>query len=99
MANNEVPEEPLVPPVLDAAELIGNSSADFPVIEAEPEEELNLPLDTAEQQRILLQQDEDQPQAGPPLTLPARPGLQRGNSVPTPAPNLPPPAPPVPLCC
>ena len=85
-----------MPPVLDAAELIGNSSADFPVIEAEPEEELNLPLDTAEQQRILLQQDEDQPQAGPPLTLPARPGLQRGNSVPTPAPNLPPPAPPVP---
>ena len=54
MASSDVPEEPLVPPVLDAAELIGNSSADFPVIEAEPEEELNLPLDTAEQQRILL---------------------------------------------
>jgi hypothetical protein len=96
MANSDVPEEPLVPPVLDAAELIGNSSADFPVIEAEPEEELNLPLDTAEQQRILLQQNQDLPQAGPPLTLPARPGLQRGNSVPTPAPNLPPPAPPAP---
>ncbi|KAI4615305.1 uncharacterized protein J4E87_009198 [Alternaria ethzedia] len=96
MADSDVPGEPLVPPILDAAELIGNSSADFPVIEAEPEEELNLPLDTAEQQRILLQQDQDQPQAGPPLTLPARPGLQRGNSVPTPAPNLPPPAPPVP---
>jgi hypothetical protein len=96
MANSDVPEEPLVPPVLDAAELLGNSSADFPVIEAEPEQVLSLPLDTAEQQRILLQQDEDQPQAGPPLTLPARPGLQRGNSVPTPAPNLPPPAPPAP---
>lgn len=97
MANHDVPSEPpIVPPVVDEAELIGNTSADFPVIEAEPEEELDLPLDTAEQQRLLLQQDEDQPQAGPPLPLPARPGLQRGNSVPTPAPHLPPPAPPGP---
>ncbi|XP_014551565.1 hypothetical protein COCVIDRAFT_112545 [Bipolaris victoriae FI3] len=97
MENHDVPgEQPLPPPVVDEAELIGNSSADFPVIEAEPEEELGLPLDTAEQQRLLLDQDENQPQAGPPLTLPTRPGLQRGNSVPTPAPHLPPPAPPGP---
>ncbi|KAI0592434.1 Protein required for hyphal anastomosis [Pyrenophora tritici-repentis] len=96
MENHKVPIEPLVPPIVDEAELIGNSSADFPIIEAEPEEELNLPLDTAEQQRLLLDQGEAQPAAGPPLTLPGRPGLQRGNSVPTPAPHLPPPAPPVP---
>ncbi|KAF1831055.1 protein required for hyphal anastomosis [Decorospora gaudefroyi] len=87
-------DEPLVPPVLDEAELIGNSGADFPIIEAEPEEELFLPLDTAEQQQLQLDQDDDRRQTGPPLTLPARPGLQRGNSVPTPAPTLPPPAPP-----
>jgi hypothetical protein len=92
--NHDMTEEQLVPPVLDEAELIGNSSADFPVIEAEPEEELNLPLDTAQQQRLSLDQNEDRPQAGPPLTLPARPGLQRGNSVPTQPPSLPPPAPP-----
>jgi hypothetical protein len=95
MENHGTTEEPMVPPVLDGAELIGNSSADFPVIEAEPEEELNLPpLDSAEQQRLSLDQNEDRPQAGPPLTLPARPGLQRGNSVPTQPPTLPPPAPP-----
>ena len=56
MENHDVPDEPpaappLVPPMVDEAELIGNSSGDFPVIEAEPEEELGLPLDTAEQQR------------------------------------------------
>ncbi|KAF1944894.1 N1221-domain-containing protein [Clathrospora elynae] len=91
-------DEQLVPPVLDQAELIGNSSADFPVIEAEPEEELNLRLDTAEQQRLLLDQGDGRAQAEPPLTLPDRPGLQRGNSAPTPAPtHLPPPAPPAPL--
>ncbi|KAF1918015.1 hypothetical protein BDU57DRAFT_184091 [Ampelomyces quisqualis] len=87
-------EEPLVPPVLDEAELIGNASADFPVIEAEPEEELDLPLDTAQQQRLVVNGADGRPAAGPPLTLPGRPGLQRGNSVPTPAPlHLPPPAP------
>jgi hypothetical protein len=96
MDMNDAPEEQLVPPVLDEAELIGNSSADFPVIEAEPEEELDLPLDTAQQQ-LRLDDGDSQTAAGPPLTLPGRPGLQRGNSVPTPAPtHLPPPAPPAP---
>lgn len=91
---NGAPEEPLVPPVLDGAELIGNSSADFPV-KVESEEELDLPLDTA--QRLLVDEGDQQPAARPPLTLPSRPGLQRGNSVPTSAPqHLPPPAPPVP---
>jgi hypothetical protein len=94
MENHDTAEEPPAPPVLDEAELIGNSSADFAVIEAEPEEELNLPRETAEQQRLSLDQNEDRRQAGPPLTLPARPGLQRGNSVPTQPPTLPPPAPP-----
>ncbi|KAI8943731.1 hypothetical protein NX059_001711 [Plenodomus lindquistii] len=97
MEDHNMGDEPLVAPVIDGAELIGNSSADFPVIEAEPEEELNLPLDTAEQQRLMLNQTDGRPPNGPPLTLPARPGLQRGNSVPTPAPqHLPPPAPPAP---
>ncbi|KAF1844548.1 N1221-domain-containing protein [Cucurbitaria berberidis CBS 394.84] len=95
MESHHYSEEQLVPPVLDEAELIGNSSADFPVIEAEPEEELNLPFDTAEHQRLLNDESNGRPQ--PPLTLPGRPGLQRGNSVPTPAPlHLPPPAPPGP---
>jgi hypothetical protein len=90
-------EEPLVPPVLDEAELIGNASSDFPIIEAEPEEELDLPIDTAQQQLLSVNGDDVRPAAGPPLTLPGRPGLQRGNSVPTPAPlHLPPPAPPAP---
>ncbi|KAH4353473.1 hypothetical protein HBH98_006140 [Parastagonospora nodorum] len=95
---NDTLDEPLVPPVLDEAELIGNASTDFPIIEAEPEEELDLPLDTAQQQQLLLVDGGDgRPAAGPPLTLPGRPGLQRGNSVPTPAPlHLPPPAPPAP---
>ncbi|KAF2826369.1 N1221-domain-containing protein [Ophiobolus disseminans] len=92
--SNNAPEE-LVPPVLDEAELIGNSSSDFPVIEAEPEEALDLPRDTA--QRLLVDEGTQQSAAGPPLTLPSRPGLQRGNSVPTQAPqHLPPPAPPAP---
>ncbi|KAJ4369867.1 Factor arrest protein 11 [Neocucurbitaria cava] len=95
MENDRHADEQLVPPVLDEAELIGNSSADFPIIEAEPEEELNLPLDPAERQRALHDESNNRPQ--PPLTLPGRPGLQRGNSVPTPAPlHLPPPAPPGP---
>lgn len=81
-------KEPLVPPVLDEAELIGNASSEFPIIEAEPEEELNLPLDTAQQQLLSVNGDDCRP---------ARPGLQRGNSIPTPAPlHLPPPAPPAP---
>ncbi|KAH7412197.1 hypothetical protein DE146DRAFT_273234 [Phaeosphaeria sp. MPI-PUGE-AT-0046c] len=92
------PEEPLVPPVVDEAELIGNDSTDFPIIEAEPEEELDLPLDTAQQQRFVVDGGDGGPATGPPLTLPSRPGIQRGNSVPTPAPlHLPPPAPPAPL--
>jgi len=87
----------MVPPVLDEAELLGSSSADFPVIEAEPEEELNMPLDTAQQQQLFIDDSENRGAVGPPLTLPSRPGLQRGNSVPTPAPtHLPPPAPPAP---
>ncbi|KAF2033530.1 protein required for hyphal anastomosis [Setomelanomma holmii] len=95
--NNNSPEESLVPPVLDEAELIGNSSSDFPVIEAEPEEELDLPLDTAQQQRLLVDEGDIRPAAGPPLTLPTRPGLQRGSTNPAPAPlHLPPPAPPAP---
>jgi hypothetical protein len=97
MENTNMADEQLVPPVLDEAELLGNSSADFPVIEAEPEEELELPLDTAEQQRLARVDSDGRSQTGPPLTLPARPGLQRGNSIPTPAPlHLPPPAPPAP---
>lgn len=97
MNRESLPDEPLVPPVVDEAELIGNSSADFPVIEAEPEETLDLPLDTAEQQR-LIDEGSSTGLRGPPLTLPARPGLQRDGLVPTnPAPlHLPPPAPPVP---
>lgn len=97
MENHNASDEPLVPPVLDEAELIGNSATDFPVIEAEPEEELNLPFDTAGQQR-LFDQNDGRPQAEPPLTLPSgRPGLRRGPSIPTPAPlHLPPPAPPAP---
>ncbi|KAH7393081.1 hypothetical protein BKA66DRAFT_320684 [Pyrenochaeta sp. MPI-SDFR-AT-0127] len=97
MESHSPSDEPLVPPVLDEAELIGNSATDFPVIEAEPEEELDLPFDTAGQQRLFDQSD-GRPQAGPPLTLPpGRPGLRRGPSIPTPAPlHLPPPAPPAP---
>ncbi|KAL5118807.1 Factor arrest protein 11 [Pleosporales sp. CAS-2024a] len=95
---NDAPEAPLVPPVLDEAELIGNASTKFAVIEAEPEEELDLPLDTAQQERLLIDVGDGRPAAGPPLTLPARPGLKRGSSIPTPAPlHLPPPAPPAPL--
>ena len=79
--------EPLVPPVLDRAELMGNARADLAVLEAEPEEAL-----------LFRQHDGPPPPTGPPpLTLPARPGLQRGVTVSTPAPqHLPPPAPPVP---
>lgn len=97
MEPNNVTEDALVPPVVDEAELIGNSSSDFPIIEAEPEEELDLPLDPAEQQRRLIDEGNNRIAAGPPLTLPARPGLPRGTSTPTPAPlHLPPPAPPAP---
>jgi hypothetical protein len=97
MESSTANEENLPPPVLDEAELLGNSSSDFPVIEAEPEEELDMPLDTAQQQQLFINDGDNRTAAGPPLTLPSRPGLQRGNSVPTPAPtHLPPPAPPAP---
>ncbi|KAF2640908.1 protein required for hyphal anastomosis [Massarina eburnea CBS 473.64] len=99
MASSNPSEAPLVPPVVDEAELLGIPGAHTPVIEAEPvEEELGLPLDTAEQQRILLDEGADPPPAGegPSTSLPMRPGLQRASTVP-PAPlHLPPPAPPAP---
>ncbi|KAF2261660.1 protein required for hyphal anastomosis [Lojkania enalia] len=89
----------MVPPIVDEAELIGIPSTDTPVIEAEPADELDPPLDTAEQQGLLLNENVNPPtrsdRVGVPLPL--RPGLQRGHSVPTPAPlHLPPPAPPAP---
>jgi hypothetical protein len=100
MENNAITEAPLVPPVVDEAELIGLSSTDTPIIEAEPGEELELPpLGTAQQQGLLRDETVDPPsgQGGANVSLPARPGLQRENSVPTPAPlHLPPPAPPAP---
>lgn len=99
MENNTLPAAPLVPPVIDQAELVGLSSNDTPVIEAEPGEVLNPPLDTAEQQGLLLDDSVDVPprQDGTNISLPARPGLRRENSIPTPAPlHLPPPAPPAP---
>jgi hypothetical protein len=48
------PRRPSSPPVVDEAELLGVSGTQTPVIEAEPiETELNLPLDTAEQQGFI----------------------------------------------
>jgi len=95
MENNAITDAPLVPPVVDEAELIGLSSRDTPIIEAGPGEELELPpLDTAEQQGLLRDETIDPPsgQDGASISLPARPAL-----VPTPAPlHLPPPAPPAP---
>jgi hypothetical protein len=90
MENNDIPEAPLVPPVVDEAEF-----AEAPVIEAEPEstEQFNTRLDEGEHLRLL--NEGTNPQDGTQPILPARPGLQRGNSVPSPAPlHLPPPAPP-----
>ncbi len=96
--DTRTPEEPLVPPVLDQAELLGSSATDFPVIQAEPEEGLTVPLDTAEQQqRLLLNGGENASPGEPPLTLPALPSQPQPLSEPAPAPlHLPPPAPPGP---
>lgn len=99
MENSSTSDQPLVPPVVDEAELIGLTNTHTPVLEAEPAEELNLPLDTAEQQGLLLDEHGNplQQQDGTGVSLPMRPGLRRDNSVPTPAPlHLPPPAPPAP---
>lgn len=88
-----------MPPVVDEAELLGLSGSQTPIIEAEPAEDLNLPLDTAEQQGLLFDASTNPPALpdGPRIPLPARPGLRRDNSVPLPAPlHLPPPAPPAP---
>ncbi|KAF1970188.1 N1221-domain-containing protein [Bimuria novae-zelandiae CBS 107.79] len=88
-SDNQAHTEPIGPPAVDEAEFLGLSGTQTPVIEAEPAEDLNLPLDTAEQQGLVA----DAPRA----PLPARPGLRRENSVPLPAPlHLPPPAPPAP---
>ncbi|KAF2471365.1 N1221-domain-containing protein [Lindgomyces ingoldianus] len=99
MEPNNLPEEPLVPPVIDEAELIGLSNTHTPVIEAEPAGHPNPPLDTAEQQGLLLDDGANPPprQDGTGMSLPVRPGLHRDNSLSNPAPvHLPPPAPPVP---
>ncbi|KAH8726083.1 hypothetical protein GQ44DRAFT_826173 [Phaeosphaeriaceae sp. PMI808] len=94
--NSAAPEERVVPPVIDAAELLGNYISTLPIIEAEPEEQLDPPLN-ATQQHVSMDQGDNRPPVGPPLTLPARPSLQHANSMPTPAPlHLPPPAPPAP---
>ncbi|KAF2129110.1 N1221-domain-containing protein [Dothidotthia symphoricarpi CBS 119687] len=98
MEHNNVPDASLVPPVVDEAELIGNSSADIPVFEAEPEEELNLSLHAAGQQGLVNGEASGLAnQTEPPLTFSSRPGLQRGTSAPHPAPlHLPPPVPSAP---
>ena len=88
-----------MPPAVDEAEFLGLSDTQPPVIEAEPAEDLNLPLDTAEQQGLVFDAAANPPllPEGPSAPLPARPGLRRDNSVPLPAPlHLPPPAPPAP---
>lgn len=102
MDHNNLPDASAVPPVVDQAELIGNSSTDLPVFEAEPEEELD--LDTTgqhqQQQQQLAAHGEKGSLAGqaePPLTFSTRPGLQRNMSAPHPAPtHLPPPTPSAP---
>lgn len=92
-------DAPQVPAMIDEAELMGLTSPETPVIEEEPlEEPLNPPLDTAEQQGLLLD-DENPPsrEDGSSAPIPPRPNLSRGHSVPSPAPlHLPPPAPPAP---
>lgn len=88
-----------MPPAVDEAEYLGLDDTQTPVIEAEPAEDLNLPLDTAEQQGLVFDSGANPPVLpdGPSAPLPARPGLRRDNSVPIPAPlHLPPPAPPAP---
>jgi hypothetical protein len=94
------PRRPSSPPVVDEAELLGVSGTQTPVIEAEPiETELNLPLDTAEQQGFLLDGNANASAVNDDTNTSnrSRPGLQRAGTVP-PAPlHLPPPAPPAPL--
>lgn len=89
----DVQEAPSVPPGVDEGDLldIENSEPVEPVIEAEPAD-LHAPLDTAEQ----LLDARDAGRTGALAALPGgRPGLARGNSVPTQPPlHLPPPAPP-----
>ncbi|KAF3002904.1 Factor arrest protein 11 [Curvularia kusanoi] len=85
-------EAPIVPAGVDEGDLldIENSEPVEPVIEAEPVD-LHAPLDTADQ----LLDERTQGRAGALPALPSRPGLARGNSVPTQPPlHLPPPAPP-----
>src|SRR5690348_12709383 len=91
-------DAPQVPAIIDEAELIGLTPSETPVIEAEPLEDLDPPLDTAEQQGLLLDnQNPSSREAGSSVPIPARPNLQRGQSIPSPAPlHLPPPAPPAP---
>ncbi|KAF2003112.1 protein required for hyphal anastomosis [Amniculicola lignicola CBS 123094] len=98
MANNALPDAPIVPPAVDEAELLGVPINEGTVMEPESTD-IHPPLDTAEQQGLLL--DENgiplaRPE-GPASSLPSRPDLRRDNSVPSPAPlHLPPPAPPAP---
>lgn len=96
MESNNVPDPPLVPPVIDEAELLGLPDDQRSMIEDELTEEPTLPLDTAEQQGLLLNDRIGSlpSQDGPSASVSARPGLKRDNSVPSPAPlHLPPPAP------
>ena len=84
-----------MPPGVDEGDLldIENSEPVEPVIEAEPAD-VHAPLDTAQQ--LVDGRDAGRAAALPALpALPNRPGLTRGNSVPTQPPlHLPPPAPP-----
>lgn len=90
--HNDVQEAPIVPAGVDEGDLldIENSAPVEPVIEAEPAD-LHAPLDTAAQ----LIDERDPGRIGALPALPNRPGLARGDSVPTQPPlHLPPPAPP-----
>jgi hypothetical protein len=90
--HSELQDAPIVPPGVDEGDLLNieNTEPVEPVIEAEPAE-LHAPLDTTEQ--LVDARDPGRAGALPPLS--GRPGLMRGNSVPTAAPlHLPPPAPP-----
>ena len=99
MDNSNMPEPPLVPAVLDEAEMLGMENHDMPVIEAEPSE-LHPPSDASGTQPLLVDEPDAQLAGHDSGAVPlsgGRPGLTRGSSVPTPAPlHLPPPAPPAP---
>ncbi|KAL1653613.1 Factor arrest protein 11 [Didymella pomorum] len=75
----DLQEAPIVPPGVDEGDLldIENSEPVEPVIEAEPAD-FNAPLDTAEQ----LVDERDAGLKGKLPSLPSRPGLSRGGSVP-----------------